>query len=970
MSSNDLGRMTLETFSQTQAVAIHFSEGTIMKTRFARVCLAVLLGITQWAAAQQTLSTNVDGVVPPLVNFNGTLTDLNGKPLTGVVGVTFLLYKDQQGGSPLWLETQNVQPDRTGHYTAMLGSTSSAGLPADIFIAGQAHWLAVQVEGQPEQPRVLLVAVPYALKAGDAQTIGGLPPSAFVLAAPAVTGSGGSTAASSSAAPAVAGLPATSSDVTTTGGAVNTIPLFTTATNVQNSIVTQTGTATISVAGRLNLPATASATASSGANSQPLDFVASSFSSSTSTPIRQTFQWQAEPAANDTANPSGTINLLYGLGATTPSETGLNIASDGQITFATGQIFPGAGTIMGVTAGTDLTGGGTTGTVTLNLDTTKVPQLAAANIFTTNQTVNGTVTATSFSGSGSAMTGVNASELGGLAPTAYAQLAANNTFTGQQTINNTTIMSGTNSFGVLQVTNTATSGAAPAIVGTTDSSAAAGIRGVVTATSGTDAGVVGQTSSPTGSGVQGIASASTGASAGVLGTSASSSGYGVEGINNSGGLAGYFQGTTVMSGKSGSGVLQVTNTATSGAAPAIVGTTDSSAAAGIKGIITATTGTDAGVVGQTSSPTGSGVQGIALASTGTSAGVMGTSDSSSGYGVEGVNTNGGLAGYFQGTTVISGNNNSGVLQVTNTANSGPAPAIVGTTDSSAAAGIKGVITATTGTDAGVLGETSSGAGSGVQGQSPNLGVSGAADGVSSTGADDGTHAGVWGDTGAGCCGFSGVLGTADDNPAGLFFNNGSDAAALTAENYTASSGSLVFLALGLTGDQINDCYITIEANLGCSGTVGTAVPADGGSRMVSLYAMQSAENWFEDAGSGQLSNGSARIALDPTFAQTVNPGVEYHVFLTPKEDCEGLYVSHETPQGFEVHELRGGRSSIAFDYRIMAKRSGYETVRLADVTERDQKTKEQQQLRRGRTQQRRSSPSPAVPVTTAMAQPR
>jgi hypothetical protein len=50
----------------------------------------------------------------------------------------------------------------------------------------------------------------------------------------------------------------------------------------------------------------------------------------------------------------------------------------------------GTGTITGVTAGTDLTGGGTSGTVTLNLDTTKVPLLAGANIFTNNQTIDGT----------------------------------------------------------------------------------------------------------------------------------------------------------------------------------------------------------------------------------------------------------------------------------------------------------------------------------------------------------------------------------------------------------------------------------------------------------------------------------------------------------------------------------------------------------------------------------------------------
>ncbi|MGA9354388.1 MAG: DNRLRE domain-containing protein [Terriglobales bacterium] len=54
----------------------------------------------------------------------------------------------------------------------------------------------------------------------------------------------------------------------------------------------------------------------------------------------------------------------------------------------------GTGTITGVTAGTDLTGGGTSGNVTLNLNTANVPQLNTANTFTSNQRVNGNLTAT------------------------------------------------------------------------------------------------------------------------------------------------------------------------------------------------------------------------------------------------------------------------------------------------------------------------------------------------------------------------------------------------------------------------------------------------------------------------------------------------------------------------------------------------------------------------------------------------
>jgi hypothetical protein len=68
---------------------------------------------------------------------------------------------------------------------------------------------------------------------------------------------------------------------------------------------------------------------------------------------------EAEAAGNDTANPSGTLNLLYPPGNSTPAETGLAVNRQGLFTVAAGQTFPGAGTITGVTAGLGLIGGGT-----------------------------------------------------------------------------------------------------------------------------------------------------------------------------------------------------------------------------------------------------------------------------------------------------------------------------------------------------------------------------------------------------------------------------------------------------------------------------------------------------------------------------------------------------------------------------------------------------------------------------------
>jgi len=135
-------------------------------------CVALLLGC---AFAEDATA------VPQLVKFSGTIS---GTP-AGTVSVIFALYKDQTGGAPLWQEVQNLAVDAAGHYTSLLGARSATGIPVEVFSTGEARWLGVQAERQPEQPRVLLVSVPYALKASDAETLGGLPASAFLRASAA-----------------------------------------------------------------------------------------------------------------------------------------------------------------------------------------------------------------------------------------------------------------------------------------------------------------------------------------------------------------------------------------------------------------------------------------------------------------------------------------------------------------------------------------------------------------------------------------------------------------------------------------------------------------------------------------------------------------------------------------------------------------------------------------------------------------
>ena len=103
------------------------------------------------------------GVVPRLVKFSGVLKDRMGKVPTGEVGLTFSLYALQEGGSPLWSESQTVKLDEQGRYTVLLGWTFPEGLPPDLFTTDHELWLGVQPQlpGEGGQPRVDVKALGF-----------------------------------------------------------------------------------------------------------------------------------------------------------------------------------------------------------------------------------------------------------------------------------------------------------------------------------------------------------------------------------------------------------------------------------------------------------------------------------------------------------------------------------------------------------------------------------------------------------------------------------------------------------------------------------------------------------------------------------------------------------------------------------------------------------------------------------------
>jgi hypothetical protein len=143
--------------------------------------MALALALSAGLGAQPQANEAI--TVPRLIRFNSSYRSASQQPQAAVVGATFSIYREQYDGTPLWSEIQNVQPGKDGSYTVLLGATRDGGMPLDLFTTSETRWLEVEID-QVRQPRILLGSVPYALKSADADTLGGLPASAYLRASP------------------------------------------------------------------------------------------------------------------------------------------------------------------------------------------------------------------------------------------------------------------------------------------------------------------------------------------------------------------------------------------------------------------------------------------------------------------------------------------------------------------------------------------------------------------------------------------------------------------------------------------------------------------------------------------------------------------------------------------------------------------------------------------------------------------
>ena len=121
-----------------------------------------------------------------------------------------------------------------------------------------------------------------------------------------------------------------------------------------------------------------------------------------------------------------------------------------------------------------------------------------------------------------------------------------------------------------------------------------------------------------------------------------------------------------------------------------------------------------------------------------------------------------------------------------------------------------------------------------------------------------------------------------------------------------------------------------QGNILVTGEVYTSGSCQSGcsrTRHEMSFSGRTSQPTLDDVGEGTLRNGIARVPLAADFANAIDASKPYLVLLTPEGDAS-LYMSNRTAGSFEVRQIGGGHTSIAFAYRIVAKPFGAAAERL------------------------------------------
>lgn len=117
--------------------------------------------------------------------------------------------------------------------------------------------------------------------------------------------------------------------------------------------------------------------------------------------------------------------------------------------------------------------------------------------------------------------------------------------------------------------------------------------------------------------------------------------------------------------------------------------------------------------------------------------------------------------------------------------------------------------------------------------------------------------------------------------------------------------------------------LNVAGNINKSGTSNFSIPhpLKKGRRLV-YTGIEAAEVLLIHRGTANLSNGQTRIDFPDHFIAVSDPR-NITAYLTPKQNCNGLFTVEVANDHLIVQELQGGSSSARFDFMIMTVRDKY-----------------------------------------------
>ena len=110
--------------------------------------------------------------VPPLVNYQGKLTDAQGNPLTGQHKLVFNIYDAAMGGTAVWGPQEFAAvPVVGGQFNVILGTTDKTGKSLADAFAEKDRYLGVTMDSGAEiAPRQQILSTPFAIQAQRASS--------------------------------------------------------------------------------------------------------------------------------------------------------------------------------------------------------------------------------------------------------------------------------------------------------------------------------------------------------------------------------------------------------------------------------------------------------------------------------------------------------------------------------------------------------------------------------------------------------------------------------------------------------------------------------------------------------------------------------------------------------------------------------------------------------------------------------